>query len=146
MPAATAADAPPLDPPEDLFKSQGFLVGPYRSAHQEKSFLEQINIDPGNLKIGLIETPEVDIHNDVKEVLNSTIKLCESLGHSVESTKLNFSSEEISLAIVTIISANVAYVAKSQSLETNKDLSNDFFENVTLQMAKTETIFLRVIM
>ena len=31
MPAATAADAPPLDPPEDLFKSQGFLVGPYRT-------------------------------------------------------------------------------------------------------------------
>jgi Asp-tRNA(Asn)/Glu-tRNA(Gln) amidotransferase A subunit family amidase len=114
---------------------------PYRSAHQEKSFLEQINIDPGNLKIGLIETPEVDIHNDVKEVLNSTIKLCESLGHSVESTKLNFSSEEISLAIVTIISANVAYVAKSQSLETNRDFSNDFFENVTLQMAKNGNNF-----
>ena len=114
---------------------------PYRSAHQEKSFLEQINIDPGNLKIGLIETPEVDIHNDVKEVLNSTIKLCESLGHSVESTKLNFSSEEISLAIVTIISANVAYVVKSQSLETNRDISNNFFENVTLQMAKNGNNF-----
>ena len=114
---------------------------PYRSAHQEKSFLEQINIDPGNLKIGLIETPEVDIHNDVKEVLNSTIKLCESLGHSVENTKLNFSSEEISLAIVTIISANVAYVVKSQSLETNRDISNNFFENVTLQMAKNGNNF-----
>ena len=114
---------------------------PYRSAHQEKSFLEQINIDPGNLKIGLIETPDIDIHNGVKEVMNSTIKLCESLGHSVENTKLNFSSEEISLAIVTIISANVAYVVRSQSLETKRDISNKFFENVTLQMAENGNNF-----
>ena len=31
IPAATADEAPPLEPPEDLSKSQGFLVGPYKT-------------------------------------------------------------------------------------------------------------------
>ena len=114
---------------------------PYRSAHQEKSFLEQINIEPGNLKIGYLETPNTEIDADVKGIMNQTINLCEKLGHSVESTSLDFSSDEISLAIITIISANVAYVVKSQSLQTKRDISNNFFENVTLQMAENGNNF-----
>ena len=114
---------------------------PYRSAHQEKSFLEQINIEPGNLKIGYLETPNTEIDADVKGIMSQTINLCEKLGHSVESTSLDFSSDEISLAIITIISANVAYVVKSQSLQTKRDISNDFFENVTLQMAENGNNF-----
>jgi len=114
---------------------------PYRSAHQEKSFLEQINIEPGNLKIGFLETPNTEIDADVKGIMNQTINLCEKLGHSVESTSLDFSSDEISLAIITIISANVAYVVKSQSLQTKRDISNNFFENVTLQMAENGNNF-----
>lgn len=109
---------------------------PYRSAYQEKSFFEQINIEPGKLKIGYLEDPNIPISADVKEIMNSTINLCEKLGHSIESTKINYSSEEISLAIVTIISSNVAYAVKSQSQQTGREISNEFFENVTLQMAE----------
>ena len=114
---------------------------PYRSAHQEKSFLEQINIDPGNLKIGYLEDSSILVDQEVKEVMNSTIDLCQKLGHSVESTKINFSSEEISLAIITIISSNVAYAVKSQSDLTGREVSNEFFENVTLQMAENGNNF-----
>ena len=114
---------------------------PYRSAHQEKSFLEQINIEPGNLKIGYIEDPNITIDEDVKEIMDSTINLCTQLGHTVESTKIDFSSEETSLAIVTIISSNVAYVVKSQSLSTGREVSNEFFEKVTLQMAENGNNF-----
>ena len=114
---------------------------PYRSAHQEKSFLEQINIEPGNLKIGYLEDSSISVHEDVKKVMNSTIDLCQKLGHSVESTKINFSSEEISLAIVTIISSNVSYAVKSQSDQTGREVSNEFFENVTLQMAENGNNF-----
>ena len=109
---------------------------PYRSAYQEKSFFEQINIEPGKLKIGYLEDSNIPINADVKEIMDSTINLCEKLGHSIESTKINFSSEEISLAIVTIISSNVAYAVKSQSQQTGRKISNEFFENVTLQMAE----------
>ena len=109
---------------------------PYRSAYQEKSFFEQINIEPGKLKIGYLEDSNIPINADVKEIMDSTINLCEKLGHSIESTKINFSSEEISLAIVTIISSNVAYAVKSQSQQTGREISNEFFENVTLQMAE----------
>ncbi len=109
---------------------------PYRSAYQEKSFFEQINIEPGKLKIGYLEDPNIPIDTDVKEIMDSTINLCEKLGHSIESTKINYSSEEISLAIVTIISSNVAYAVKSQSQQTGREISNEFFENVTLQMAE----------
>ena len=114
---------------------------PYRSAYQEKSFLEQINIDPGKLKIGYLEESTIYADENVKDVMNSTINLCEKLGHSVESTKINFSSEEISLAIVTIISSNVAYAIKSQSDQTGREVSNEFFENVTLQMAENGNNF-----
>ena len=114
---------------------------PYRSAYQEKSFLEQINIEPGNLKIGYLEDSSISVDKDVKEVMNSTIDLCQKLGHSVESTKINFSSEEISLAIITIISSNVAYAVKSQSDQTGREVSNEFFENVTLQMAENGSNF-----
>jgi amidase/6-aminohexanoate-cyclic-dimer hydrolase len=114
---------------------------PYRSAYQDKSFLEQINIDPGKLKIGYLEESTIYADENVKDVMNSTINLCEKLGHSVESTKINFSSEEISLAIVTIISSNVAYAIKSQSDQTGREVSNEFFENVTLQMAENGNNF-----
>ena len=114
---------------------------PYRSAYQEKSFLEQINIEPGNLKIGYLEDPSISVDEDVKEVMNSTIDLCQKLGHSVESTKINFSSEEISLAIITIISSNVSYAVKSQSDQTGREVSNEYFENVTLQMAENGNNF-----
>ena len=114
---------------------------PYRSAYQEKSFLEQINIEPGKLKIGYLEDSSIPVDEEVKKVMNSTIDLCQKLGHSVESTKINFSSEEISLAIVTIISSNVAYAVKSQSNQTGREVSNEFFENVTLQMAENGNNF-----
>ena len=114
---------------------------PYRSAYQEKSFLEQINIEPGNLKIGYLNDSSISVDEDVKEVMNSTIDLCQKLGHSVESTKINFSSEEISLAIITIISSNVSYAVKSQSDQTGREVSNEYFENVTLQMAENGNNF-----
>ena len=114
---------------------------PYRSAYQEKRFLEQINIEPGNLKIGYLEDSSISVDEDVEEVMNSTIDLCQKLGHSVESTKINFSSEEISLAIITIISSNVAYAVKSQSNQTGREISNEYFENVTLQMAENGNNF-----
>ena len=114
---------------------------PYRSAYQEKSFLEQINIEPGNLKIGYLEDSSISVDEDVKEVMNSTIDLCQKLGHSVESTKINFSSEEISLAIITIISSNVSHAVKSQSDQTGREVSNEYFENVTLQMAENGNNF-----
>ena len=114
---------------------------PYRSAYQEKSFLEQINIEPGNLKIGYLEDSSISVDEDVEEVMNSTIDLCQKLGHSVESTKINFSSEEISLAIITIISSNVSYAVKSQSDQTGREISNEYFENVTLQMAENGNNF-----
>ena len=44
-------------------------------------------------------------------------------------------------AIVTIISSNVAYVVKSQSLSTGREVSNEFFEKVTLQMAENGNKF-----
>ena len=109
---------------------------PYRSAHQDSSFLEQINKEPSSLKIGFLDQSEIEIHQDVKDSMNSTIKLCEELGHSVENTSLTFSSDEITFAIVTIISANVAYAVDSQSNQTNREISNDFFEKVTLQMSE----------
>ena len=109
---------------------------PYRSAHQDSSFLEQINKEPSSLKIGFLDQSEIEIHEDVKDSMNSTIKLCEELGHSVENTSLTFSSDEITFAIVTIISANVAYAVDSQSNQTNREISNDFFEKVTLQMSE----------
>ena len=114
---------------------------PYRSAYQEKSFLEQINIEPGNLKIGYLEDSSISVDEDVEEVMNSTIDLCQKLGHSVESTKINFSSEEISLAIITIISSSVSYAVKSQSDQTGREVSNEYFENVTLQMAENGNNF-----
>ena len=114
---------------------------PYRSAYQENSFLEQINIEPGNLKIGYLEDSSISVDEDVEEVMNSTIDLCQKLGHSVESTKINFSSEEISLAIITIISSNVSYAVKSQSDQTGREVSNEYFENVTLQMAENGNNF-----
>ncbi len=114
---------------------------PYRSAYQEKSFLEQINIEPGNLKIGYLKDSSISVDEDVEEAMNSTIDLCQKLGHSVESTKINFSSEEISLAIITIISSNVSYAVKSQSDQTGREVSNEYFENVTLQMAENGNNF-----
>jgi Asp-tRNA(Asn)/Glu-tRNA(Gln) amidotransferase A subunit family amidase len=73
--------------------------------------------------------------------MDYTMKLCEDLGHNVENLKIDFSSAEIGFAIQTIVSANVAYVMNSQSIETNREVSGNFFENVSLKMAENGNNF-----
>ena len=78
--------------------------------------------------------------------MNSTIDLCQKLGHSVESTKINFSSEEISLAIITIISSNVSYAVKSQSDQTGREVLMNILKMLLFKWQKMVIIFLLAIM
>ena len=117
------------------------LGSPYRSTHKEKNYLEVLNNEPGNLKIGFFLPDDIPVDNEVKDVMNSTINLCEDLGHLVETINLDFSKDEIGYAIQTIISANVAYAVDNQSKDAGRSVSNDFFENVTIKMAENGRSF-----
>ena len=117
------------------------LGAPYRSSHQEKKYLEVLNTEPGKLKIGYFLPDEIKIDKEVETAMDFTMKLCEDLGHNVENLKIDFSSTEIGFAIQTIVSANVAYVMNSQSIETNREVSDNFFENVSLKMAENGNNF-----
>ena len=63
---------------------------PYWAPPKERPYLEEVNREPGRLKIGVLqEIPpgwheESKIHQDCREAVMAAARLCEELGHTIE--------------------------------------------------------------
>ncbi len=70
---------------------------PYTSKKPNKKFLEYVDIEPKNLKIGLMthdfEGNKLD--SDIIELTKKSAKLCETLGHHVEEINIDLSAHSI---------------------------------------------------
>lgn len=73
-------------------------------------FLKQIEKPVRPLKIMMLEAPffRADLHADCKDALHDAAKLCESLGHSVELTKLDIDLSQVAHAYLVVVAAESA--------------------------------------
>jgi len=69
----------------------------WRAPPAARPFSEEVSRPPGRLRIALVRAPvsEITVHPEVAEALQDAAKLCESLGHFVEESKLPFSVQQV---------------------------------------------------
>ncbi|TFH14650.1 amidase [Candidatus Bathyarchaeota archaeon] len=64
----------------------GFCIGePYAAPTKNRAFIEEIEVDPGKLRVALLTESWVggDFHPDVEKVVRGTAEICSELGHNI---------------------------------------------------------------
>jgi amidase len=96
-----------------LDATSGPAVGdPYPSTVPARSFVQEVGLPPGRLRIGFTDrTPEgVAGHPDCVAAVRDAAALCESLGHDVVETDLPGLTPEVGSAIGTVFNAATAWI------------------------------------
>lgn len=89
----------------------GFEYGaPYGIAENERPFIEEVNTEPGNLKIAFHMRPAFgrNVHPECKKAVELTCTLLENLGHKVEEATPDYQEEDAALNWSIIIIGNEA--------------------------------------
>ena len=89
----------------------GFEYGaPYGIFNKERPFIEEVNIEPGNLKIAFHMRPAYgrNVHPECKKAIEHTCTLLENLGHIVEEATPDFQEEDAALNWSIIMIGNEA--------------------------------------
>ena len=78
---------------------------PYAAPPQAHSFLQEVNKEPGRLRIAFTAHPLMGhtVHDDCKKGLAGTVRLLQQLGHEVIEATPNIESEAFAVAFLTII-------------------------------------------
>jgi len=113
---------------------------PYYAPPPEESFLSQVDKDPGKLRIGYTDEFIIETNLDAtcREGLNSTIQLCESLGHELADIKPElqkmgerFSADAISRAFIVLVFSEIRAFLQDSAASMGRRLSRQDFEDVT---------------
>jgi amidase len=112
----------------------GFEYGaPYGIFDKKRSFIEEVNTDPGRLKIAFHMRPAYgkNVHPECKKALEQTCALLENMGHIVEEAAPDYREEEAALNWCIIMIGNEAALVDrliqdfgSARVRSNLELSN----------------------
>lgn len=82
----------------------------YSLPKSQESFLASLNAPPAKLRIAVTEKPffAADLNQEYLQALHETAKLCEDLGHHVESATFTIDSTEVALANLIVVAAETA--------------------------------------
>lgn len=107
---------------------------PYFAPPPEGSYLEGIKRKPRRLRIAVSTKMLNGVEHDpeVTSAVNTTGRLCESLGHAVEESDPPIDAGALVNAFSTIWSANVAYTLDTLAQQTGKKPSLDVVEGLTM--------------
>jgi amidase len=106
------------------------LGSPFSMPKPEESFLESLQQPLRPLRIAISTEPffKADLNSEYREAFNKTAKLCQDLGHTMESKSFSIDSDEVALANLIVVAAETAASLKlldqvlshvdKQSLET----------------------------
>lgn len=89
----------------------GFEYGaPYSIFNNERPFIEEVSMEPGNLKIAFHMRPAYGrkVHPECKKAVEHTCTLLENLGHIVEDATPDYQEEDAALNWFIIIIGNAA--------------------------------------
>jgi amidase len=113
---------------------------PYYAPPAEGSYLNQVGIEPGKLRIGYTDEFIIGTTLDAgcREGLNNTIELCESLGHEtvdarpeVDKLKKKYSEESVSRAFIILVFSEIRAFLQDAAESMNRKLTPRDFEAVT---------------
>jgi amidase len=113
---------------------------PYFAPPPEEPFLDQVDRDPGKLRIGFTDEflLETALHPDCRNALDETVKLCQSLGHElvdirseVDTIERRHGTEAIARAFITMVFSETRAFLQDMSVFMGKKLDRKDFEVMT---------------
>lgn len=113
------------------------MGAPYYAPPPSRPFLGEVDADPGRLRIAFTSQPlfPAVVHPDCVKGLESTVKLCQDLGHEVTEATLPVDGKALAQAFVTVVCvATRAEIEKGEDLLNRKATFRDF-EPVTWALA-----------
>lgn len=90
------------------------LGSPIALPKPERSFLNYLDQPPRKLQIAVIEEPffKTTVNEEYLDALEGAGILCQDLGHYVEEISLSINSEEVALAFLIVVAAEIAAAVK----------------------------------
>jgi amidase/6-aminohexanoate-cyclic-dimer hydrolase len=112
------------------------LGSPFFSPPPEKTFLAETRTAPGKLRIALaIETPAgTPLDPECRKAALEAAKLCESLGHMVDETKLPIDYAAMREAFLNVINVSVARTLAEGAKVLGREVTEKDVEPVTWSM------------
>ena len=112
------------------------LGSPFFSPTPVRPFLKEVSAEPGKLRIALVIAPYggTPLDPECRRATLDTAKLCESLGHRVDETKLPVDFAKMREAFLTIINVSVARTLDDASAVLGRPVSEKDVEVVTWGM------------
>jgi len=108
------------------------IGAPYAAPPQARPFLQEVNTEPGRLRIAFTSNPLMGhtVHDDCKKGLDATVRLLHQLGHEVIEATPKIEAEAFAVAFLTIIAGETradiewaAQLAKHRPARVDFDVS-----------------------
>jgi Asp-tRNA(Asn)/Glu-tRNA(Gln) amidotransferase A subunit family amidase len=112
------------------------LGSPFFSPKPARRFLDEIEQDPGNLRIALVfASPSgTPLDPECQKAVSDAAKLCESLGHKIEEAKLPINPELLRGAFFTVLQVSLARTLEDAAAVLGHPVSHDDVETATWAM------------
>lgn len=109
------------------------LGDPYWAPPNERPFLEEVNTDPGRLRIAFAEKPlrDLPVHEDCVKAVRDAAKLCEEAGHIVEETSPTVDGDSLVNVFMVMWGAGCAMNIDMFKAFTGRDVTPDMVEPLT---------------
>ena len=108
------------------------LGSPYWAPPQARPFLSEVGVDPGKLRIALVlDSPAAPFDPECRKAAAEAAKLCESLGHRVEETKLPLELAALNQTRAILVRVSVARVLEDRAMALGRRLAESDLEPVT---------------
>jgi Asp-tRNA(Asn)/Glu-tRNA(Gln) amidotransferase A subunit family amidase len=114
---------------------------PYFSPVPDRSFLDEVAMHPGSLRIALItaSTTGALLDPECKKAVSGAAKLCESLGHKVEEAALPINAEQLRGAFFTVLQVSLARTLDDVATTVSRPVSQHDVETVSWAMTQAAT-------
>lgn len=118
----------------------GEMAGdPYTAPPPQRRFAEEVGVDPGTLRIGLLTRPPAglaEIHPDAIAAVDDAGRLLESLGHSLEDSYPAALDEELAEGVITMLSAQTQFELDYWGTKIGRAITADDVEPHTWLVAE----------
>jgi amidase/6-aminohexanoate-cyclic-dimer hydrolase len=111
---------------------------PFFSPAPQRPFLKEVGADPGKLRIALVNEPPggTPLDPECRKAAVEAAKLCESLGHRIEETKLPIDNAMMREAFLNVINVSVARTLDDAAKVIGRPVTEKDVETVTWVMAQ----------
>ncbi len=110
---------------------------PYYTAPPPRPFLEEVNTEPGKLRIAYTARPflPATVHPDCLKGLQETVRLCYDMGHDIEEASPQIDGSAFLRAFLTMVCAETMAWIKESEVNLNRKANSSYFETSTWLVA-----------